>query len=67
MAHVDSFKPDFDGSETAGCSNGGAAVIVTKGVAESEWPIVLQELITKWAAFTSSCVEELNAALMALE
>ena len=69
MARINSFKADFviysDGSATAGCSNGGAAAIVTRGVAES--PVVLQELIAKGAAFTSSYEEELNAASMAVE
>ena len=59
MARIDSFKADFviysDSSATSGCSNGGAAAIVTRGVAES--PVVLQELIAKGAAFT---VEKVN-------
>ena len=68
MARLDSFNADFiiytDGSATAGCSNGGAAAIITRGSAET--PVVLHEMRSKGAAFTSSYEEELDAAMMAM-
>jgi ribonuclease HI len=69
IARLDSFNADFtvytDGSASAGCAKGGAAAVVTRGIAEN--PVVLKELKTKGAAFTSSYEEELSAAKMAVE
>ena len=69
IARLDSFNADFtvytDGSASAGCAKGGAAAVVTRGTAEN--PVVLKELKTKGAAFTSSYEEELSAATMAVD
>ena len=69
LARLNSFNADLtvytDGSATAGCTMGGAAAVVTRGIAEN--PVVLKELKMKGAAFTSSYEEELSAATMAIE
>jgi ribonuclease HI len=69
VARLNSFNADFtvytDGSASAGCAMGGAAAVVTRGIAEN--PVVLKELKMKGAAFTSSYEEELSAATMAVE
>jgi ribonuclease HI len=69
ITQLDSFNADFtiytDGSATAGCEKGGAAAVVTRGPAEN--PVMLKEVKSKGAAFTSSYEEELSAAMMAVE
>ena len=49
-----------DGSADAGCRNGGAGVVVTRGPAAN--PTVLENIRVKDAALTSSFEEEVEAA-----
>jgi len=54
-----------DGSADAGCRNGGAGVVVTRGPAAN--PTVIENIRVKGAALTSSFEEEVEAALSAVK
>jgi len=68
-ARLDALNSDLvvytDGSADAGCRNGGAGVVVTRGPAAN--PTVLENIRVKGAALTSSFEEEVEAARSAIE
>jgi len=68
IKQINSFNADFviytDGSASAGTREGGAGVVVTRGLAES--PVVMSEIMVRGAALTSSYEEEREAGETAI-